>query len=77
MPSASPTASPYSAPERDAEVEHEGAVAQAEDGHIGREPGPEQVARVSLALGVGDDVDAVGLDLQRFQAQAEHLRLAG
>ena len=52
-------------PERDAEAEHERAVAQAEHRDVGGEPGPEQVARAALALGVGDHVDAVGLDLQR------------
>ncbi len=52
-------------PERDAEAEHERAVAEAEHRDVGGEPRPEQVARAALALGLGDDVDAVGLDLQR------------
>jgi hypothetical protein len=54
-------------PERDPEPEHERSVAQAEHGHVRGEPGPEQVTWMALAFGVGDDVDAVHLDLQRSQ----------
>ena len=49
-------------PERDAEAQQERAVGQAEDADVRAEPRPEQLPRGALALGLGDDVDAVGLD---------------
>ena len=49
-------------PERDAEAQQERAVGQAEDADVGAEPGPEQLPGRALALLLGDDVDAVGLD---------------
>ncbi len=54
-------------PEGDAEVEHECAVAEAEDRDVGGEPWPEQVPRVAFTLRVADDIDPVDLDLQRVQ----------
>ena len=47
---------------RDAEAQQERAVGQAEDADVRAEPGPEQLPGRALALGLGDDVDAVGLD---------------
>src|SRR6266487_2361589 len=54
-------------PERDPECQQERTVAQAEDRDVGGEPGPEQITRMALALGIGDDVDAVHFDLQRVR----------
>jgi len=59
-------------PERDAEAELERTVAEAEHRDVRGEPRPEQVTRVPLTLALGDDVDAVHLDLER-----PHLRGAG
>src|SRR5258706_12972648 len=59
---------PERLPERDPESQYERPVAQAEDRDVGREPGPEQIAWPALALGIGDDVDAVHLDLQRVRS---------
>ncbi len=44
------------------EAEHEGAVGDREDRDVRGAPRPEQLGRGALALGLVDDVDAVGLD---------------
>ena len=55
--------------ERDAEAEHEGAVAQAEDRDVRAEPGPEQLGRAAVPLVLGDHVEAVRLDPRRRAAR--------
>src|SRR5699024_10575008 len=47
-----------------AETEQVAAVAHAEHGHVGREPGPEQVAGFGRPLRFADDLDT-GLLQQR------------
>ena len=46
------------------EAEHEGAVGDREHRHVRGAPGPEQLGRSAPALGLVDDVDAVGLDAE-------------
>jgi hypothetical protein len=48
----------------DAEAEQERAVADREYRDVGGTPGPEEVASPALPLVLGDDVDAVVLDLE-------------
>ena len=62
-------------PERDAEAQDVGAVTESEDRDVRPEPRPEEFSRLALALGLGDDVDAVFLDAQRAGAAgAEYFR---
>ena len=56
----------HALPERDAEVEDERRIAQPEHRHVGREPRPEQVGGRGCPLGLGDDLDAGGLDPRRL-----------
>src|ERR1700753_955841 len=49
-------------PERDAEPEHEGAVAEPQHRDVGREPRPEQLPRPPAPFVLSDHVDAVDFD---------------